>query len=58
MVAANPEDRPSIEELSKHDWCKQRICSYKEISEEFSQRKQKLHAILAERRKELEQRRK
>ena len=42
MVAYNPEDRISIEEIAKHPWIKNETCTHSQIIAEFAERKKKV----------------
>ena len=57
MVAFNPTERPSIEEIANHPWIKEAVCTHVEIKDEFTKRQQKLDAVLEQRRIELEKER-
>ena len=50
IVAFDPNERPSLEEIRNHNWMKNPICSDKEIEEEFRVRKERLSLILAKKR--------
>lgn len=50
MVAFEPTERLSIEEISKHPWVTQGICTHAEIKNEFTVRQSKLDSVLNSRR--------
>jgi len=52
MVAAEPSERITIEDIAKHPWVTQPICTFHDIKEEFVVRQAKLDKIVDERRKE------
>lgn len=57
MTAFNPSDRPSIREIATHPWVTSSICTHGEIIEEFTERKNKLQQIIADRQREQERER-
>ena len=57
MVAFNPTERPTIEQIASHPWIKEAACTHAEIKEEFNKRQLKLDAVLDQRRAELEKER-
>lgn len=51
MVAFDPQERPTIQEVAGHPWVKNLVCSHTEIKGEFEVRLQKLNGVMEIRRK-------
>ena len=57
MVAYNPDERLTIEEIAVHPGVKLSVCTKSEINEEFQKRQKVLDEILEEKRLEQEKKR-
>ena len=58
MLSAEPNERPTIQEIAEHPWVTGSICSHSEIKSEFTGRQRQLDAILEKNRAEEEAQRK
>lgn len=54
LVAFEPTERPTIEQIASHPWIKDAVCTHSEIKNEFTLRQKKLDEVLTARRQELE----
>jgi len=54
MVAFNPKERPTIQQIAGHPWVKQALCTHSDIKAEFAKRKELIEKTLNERSKQEE----
>jgi len=52
MVAFEPTERPTIQQIANHPWVKESVCSHNEIKDQFTARQVKLNEVLDQRRQE------
>jgi len=45
LVSANPDDRPSIQEIASHPWVSGDTCTHSEVKTEFTARQQKINKV-------------
>ena len=59
MIAFNPKERPTLCEITNHEWVlEEPPCTHEQIVAEFSDRQNKLAQILEDKRKQQQEERK